>query len=212
MALDPNPTERSEQRLLDRMCNFSDAVFAFAMTLLVLDLRPQTTLDPGWAVDARARFAAFALSFAVISVFWAGHLTATRRLLRFDWYCFWINLAVIFSVVLMPFATSLLGSAIDPADGWRLYCAVIVALSLAQSALSLAIFRDRGRLVGGASVRERASRLVRAMSPGLAFTVGFLLTEGGRLDLARWCWTLILPLMIVARFVAPARPRSAAAA
>jgi uncharacterized membrane protein len=185
------------------MLNFSDAIFAFALTLLVLDLRPPEGDATHWTDEMTARFVTFVLSFALVAVFWAGHMAGTRRLKTFDWTVAWINLGVLFAIVLTPFASALLGSSLDPSVSWRIYCAVIIATSFFQSLLSLAIFRDRGRLVGDAGFRERFYRLLRAASPGLAFAAGIAAMEAGREDLARWCWVLIIPILMIAGLIAP---------
>lgn len=200
-----------EKRLVDRMIFFTDAVFAFAMTLLVLDLRPPAAADANWSAAAEGHFATFVLSFGVNAVFWAGHLSATRRLIVFDWTVLWLNVLLMFAIVLTPFSASLLGSPMPEAESWRIYCATMAFASLTQSALSLALFRDRGRLVGGAGIRERISRLLRAMSPGLAFGAGVALIEAGRLDLSRWCWLLVFPVLALAAAVGRGadRPRPA---
>lgn len=200
-------TKTDNDRLLIRMLNFSDAIFAFALTLLVLDLRPPEGDATHWTDEMSTRFVTFVLSFALVAVFWAGHMAGTRRLKSFDWTVAWINLGVLFSIVLTPFASALLGSSLDPSLSWRIYCAVIIATSASQSLLSLAIFRDGGRLVGGAGVRERLFRLLRALSPGVAFAGGLAAMEAGREDLARWCWVLIIPILMIAGLFAPREKR-----
>ena len=73
-----------------RLAAFSDAVFAIAMTLLVLDLdKPDPNLITNSAAlrDALAQwdaYGAFALSFAVIGLYWRAHFSAFRYLLRVD--------------------------------------------------------------------------------------------------------------------------------
>lgn len=196
-------TTADDDRLLVRMLNFSDAIFAFALTLLVLDLRPPEGDATHWTDDMTARFVTFAGSFGLVAIFWAGHMAGTRRLRVFDWTVAWINLGVLFSIVLMPFISALLGSQLDPSISWRIYCAVIAATSFFNSLLSLAIFRDKGRLVGGAGYRERAARFVRAASPGVAFAAGIAAFEFGREDLSRWCWILIFPLFLIGSLIAP---------
>ncbi|MBK8545361.1 MAG: hypothetical protein IPL62_18615 [Caulobacteraceae bacterium] len=80
----------------------------------------------------------------------------------------------------------------DPADG-RIYCAVLIAASLAQTALWLVASRSGGRLLaGGVTWRERGFRTLRALSPAIALAV----MCWGRLRLD-WCWAQILPVASV---------------
>jgi len=141
---------------------------------------------------------AFAGSFAVISIFWAAHLAITRRMVVFDWPTTWFNLAFLFAIALMPFGSSFLGA--DGAEGaaWRIYCAILIGASFAQTLLWLFLSRDRGRLIGGVAWRERAYRTVRALSPGIAFIVGFWAVGTGFANYSVLCWVLIFPIMLLA--------------
>ncbi|MGH7686017.1 MAG: TMEM175 family protein [Candidatus Dormibacteria bacterium] len=88
---------------------FSDGVFAVAITLLVLDLRIPitrgsliTALADEWPV-----FVAFLLSFMVIGIVWVNHHTLFHQLQFVDRPLLFFNLALLMTVVLIPFATSL---------------------------------------------------------------------------------------------------------
>ena len=143
----------SERRLIDRMIFFSDTIFAFALTLLAIDLRPPEGDIAEWSQQTAIRFTVFALTFAIVAIFWVGHLATTRKLLRFDWTALWMNLFFLFAIVLMPFGSSLLISRLDQTESWRIYSLIIIAASAGQTLLSLVIHRNGGRLVGGASFR-----------------------------------------------------------
>src|SRR5205085_10241027 len=86
-------------------------------------------------VEMAPHFGAFALSFAVTGVFWLGHLTILRSLARFDWWVAVINLLLLLILALMPFVSGLVGEYGQVGLGWQVYCAVLVAASLAQTAL-----------------------------------------------------------------------------
>jgi len=100
---------------LERLVFFSDAVFAIAITLLVLDLKV-----PALPGDASARaigdalvadapsFFAFALSFAVIGLYWLAHWRKFQLIVRANQTLLVINLALLGSVVFIPFPTSLI--------------------------------------------------------------------------------------------------------
>jgi uncharacterized membrane protein len=206
----PNAAQdAADSVLLHRLLFFSDAVFAIVLTLLVLDLRVPEVAQQSDMTAALAAMSpnltAFAASFALVSVFWMAHLSITRRLIAFDWLIAWLNMAFLFAIALMPFASGLLGRYGLMGPVWRIYCLVLIAASAAQTALLLAIVRDRGRLVGGMAPREFAFRLLRALSPALAFGTGLTLSYAGRPYLAAFCWLLFPPILIVARLLAPRR-------
>ncbi|MEO8263857.1 MAG: TMEM175 family protein, partial [Pseudolysinimonas sp.] len=100
----------------DRIQFFSDAVFAIAMTLLVLEIRLPESLgsgddvDPSWA-DIGAlwpQFFAYALSFAIIGLNWVTHHRKFLVIVRFDALLVTINLILLGFVALLPFPTSVL--------------------------------------------------------------------------------------------------------
>lgn len=196
--------DAASERLMHRAITFSDAVFAVALTLLVLELRPPPrdveVVDGLLAL--LPHLAAFAGSFALVAIFWAAHMALTRRLVVFDWPTVWVNLLFMFVIVLMPFASALLGGHGVTPLVWRLYCGVLIAASLAQTALWLVASRGGGRLLaGGVTWRERGFRTLRALSPAIAFGVGFWAVGTELAQWSVWCWVLILPVALVARLV-----------
>jgi uncharacterized membrane protein len=187
------PHENLDERLLHRMLFFTDAVFAIVMTILVLELKPpRGDLTSDEIVRVANELIAFAMSFAIISVFWAAHMNTTRRLQHFDWAVAFVNLAFLFPVCLVPFVTAwgFMGGL-----AWGAYCGVMVAISATNVALTLVASRGGGRLEGGSRPRERVARVARGASPGLAFAVGLVLVLSGHLQWAYPCGALI-PLFI----------------
>lgn len=100
----------------ERIVFFSDAVFAIAVTLLVIDLRVPEIEEA--LVDARLPAALWALwpkllsygiSFTVIAAYWVAHHTLFRCVKRFDQALIWLNLLFLFFVALTPFPTAVVG-------------------------------------------------------------------------------------------------------
>jgi uncharacterized membrane protein len=202
------PHETIDERLLNRVIFFTDAVFAIVLTLMVLDLKPppfDSPLGNGDAMRSMAsHFLAMVMSFFVIGVFWIAHLATTRRMRHFDWASAVANLVFMFPVCLLPFATAWWGQDLAAPFPWGMYCGTMVACSLANLALVLTISRDGGRLMGGISPRERAYRIARAASPGVAFGTGLVLMAFHQLALAQFCWVLIpIQLLVVGRILKP---------
>jgi uncharacterized membrane protein len=104
-------------RELERVALFSDAVFAIAITLLVLELKvpePETVRLAGGLGQALIhqipRFFAFLISFAVIGNYWTLHHLMFRRLRRCDDGLVALNLMLLFFVAFLPFPVALFGS------------------------------------------------------------------------------------------------------
>jgi uncharacterized membrane protein len=197
---------------LGRLLALSDGVLAFALTLLVLGLQPPEIRSAGAFVPALTalipKLVVFVSSFALIFVFWTAHMAIMRRLKVFDWPVLWVNGLFLLTIAVMPFASALLANTAVFALAWRVYCAQLVAASLAQSLLAVAVMRDKGRLVGGATMRERLWRLLRGLSPGLAFATGLALNLRGYISLSIWCWALIPVFLALSQILAgPRKPR-----
>lgn len=99
---------------LDRLVFISDAIFAFALTLLALDVRLPQDLDLSTdaallaaLADLAPQILAFVISFVVIAAFWLGHYRTFRVLTHADGRLIWLNLAFLLCVALLPFPTTI---------------------------------------------------------------------------------------------------------
>jgi uncharacterized membrane protein len=97
-----------------RLESFSDGIFAFAMTLLALDLRVPVLgafAGRGELVDAlRAQwpnYAAFAASFMAILIMWINHHGVFRSINRTTPRLFFANGLLLLMVTTAPFTTAL---------------------------------------------------------------------------------------------------------
>lgn len=102
---------------LDRVLGFSDGVFAFAITLLVLDLVvPQlakgapATEVPGLLFQELQSFINYFLSFFIVGVWWNAHHSMFSRIKRSNGTLNWLNLLFLLWISLTPFFTKLLDS------------------------------------------------------------------------------------------------------
>jgi uncharacterized membrane protein len=97
-----------------RVSNLSDAVFAIAMTLLVLTLDVPDAAE-GPLADALAQrlpqLIAFVLAFALVANIWWAHHKLVAHLGTMDRGLIAITLVLLGAVALVPFPTSLIGNA-----------------------------------------------------------------------------------------------------
>ncbi|MEV4812640.1 TMEM175 family protein [Micromonospora avicenniae] len=103
----------------DRVKAFSDGVFAIVITLLVLELRVPDYHEGGLLTGLRhegASYLAFVVSFGYIGVIWLNHHALIRLVRGTTLALNWINLAVLFGAVIIPFPTAVLASAFTEGD------------------------------------------------------------------------------------------------
>ena len=112
-------TDRQPQdsRTLDRLIFFSDAVFAIAITLLVLELRlpaggESTTTENllGSLLGQIPSVLGYVISFLVIALYWFGHTRMFRAIRGYDDGLFWRNMLYLMCIAFVPFPTSVLGT------------------------------------------------------------------------------------------------------
>jgi uncharacterized membrane protein len=101
----------------DRLAALSDGVFAFALTVVVLDIRVPgregvTTESGLWtALGALLpHFTVYVLAFLTLGILWVGQQAQLNLFARTDRDLTWIHLLFLASVAMLPFTTSLLAS------------------------------------------------------------------------------------------------------
>jgi uncharacterized membrane protein len=206
----------ADRRMLDRMIFFSDAVFAFALLLLAADIRLPGAIDDQniWSELATIapQFASFLISFALASLWWTVHLSATRELQTFDWPTAICNLLFLVCIVLLPFAADTFGANMTASAPLGLYWCVNAAASAAMTLLYIVMTRDKGRLVGGITGGERLLHILQSLAPGIVFTLGAYWAFTGQIWLSRFCCVLLGPIMMVLGIASGMMKRSKAKA
>lgn len=108
-------------RAFDRLVNFSDAVVAVAVTLLVLpiiDIRGTASEETVWAIigDHVSELFAYAFTFVVVGIMWLSHSRTFNRLRGFDGTIFMLNLLWLLGIALLPWASALYSEGIGVAE------------------------------------------------------------------------------------------------
>ena len=123
-----------------RMEGFSNSVFGFAITLLVLDIAvhpPGTPLQQ--LLNAWPAYLAYIISFLTIGGAWLVHTALTDRLARVDPLFLRLNLLVLLVVIFLPFPTRLIAEALNNGSGERVYVTLygltLLAIRILGSAL-----------------------------------------------------------------------------
>jgi uncharacterized membrane protein len=98
---------------LERLILFSDAVFAIAITLLVIEIKipdlPKESLTENALLQAMAhlipKFVGFFISFLLIGQYWTVHHRMFSYVVNFTDRLIWLNLLFLMAIALMPFST-----------------------------------------------------------------------------------------------------------
>ncbi len=105
---------------LDRILAISDGVFAFAVTLLVLDLvvpvlsSGATSADLAQALSKEnVSFISYLLSFFIAAVWWNAHNRNFSFLRNADSTLRWLNLLFLVWIALLPFFTKILNQYVN---------------------------------------------------------------------------------------------------
>jgi uncharacterized membrane protein len=135
-------TERFEQ--------FSDGVFAIAITLLALELKVPQLQSPDirealhdlWPLIPS--ILTFFLSFITIAIFWVNHRQLTQALNKMHRRILWANMLVLFFVTLIPFVTA--AASVNPLHPLAVltYSLILLGGSLSFSMLRYFIHQSCG--------------------------------------------------------------------
>jgi len=107
--------ERTHPSLLNkgRIENLSDSIFAFAMTLLVLNLEvPQPSAALRLSMESvlqslNTDFMQYAVAFLALAVFWTIHHRQFNYITFIDMRMLWLNIIGLMLVAIVPFTTEL---------------------------------------------------------------------------------------------------------
>ncbi len=193
--------KRSESELeFGRILAFSDAVFAIAMTILVLTITVPNIPDrlvadelPGKIADLWPHLFSYLLSFAVIGVHWIGHHVIFSRIVRYDMRLVAINLAFLCFIALLPFPTELLGEYGDQAISVVIYATNLTILGVLQTWLFVHAIR-RGLLRESISDEEEKHWIANLVFKPIIFGASIPIAIFVSPSLAQYSWILLLVL------------------
>ena len=193
----------------ERVTFFSDAVFAIAMTLLVVGLTvPELTQGQDLPRemlqalrDRQPEILSFFIGFAVLGFYWNGHhrffstlRAVSRSLIR-------VNLVYLALVAFLPFPTALIGRYEDNPVSFVLFALCVAAIS----GLEVVLFRVASRQE--LTKATLSPSLLRYAALAQTLPVAFFLLS---IPIAFWStsaalysWLLLIPLSMMVGRVAP---------
>ncbi|QNP45950.1 DUF1211 domain-containing protein [Sphingomonas sediminicola] len=118
---------------------FSDAVFAIAVTIMVLEIRVPDTLafasDMAALEDFATLLAIYVLSFVVVGILWANHHYLVFTLPTSDRATIWLNNHVLFWVTMVPVVARFFGQHPTSPRATAAYAYVIMMCTFALTLL-----------------------------------------------------------------------------
>ncbi len=126
------PKHKKELQL-ERVIFFSDAVFAIAITLLVIeikaphaeDLLDSTLLNS--LLSMIPKFIGFFISFLLIGQYWVTHHKLFGYVENYDQKLLWINIFFLLTIVTMPFSSALYSENVRVNLAFIIYCFNVIA-------------------------------------------------------------------------------------
>ena len=173
LTVDEPLAERIERHNFDRLLMLSDGVFAIAITLLVLELKPPEHWNGGLetliAAMSRPLFA-YGAGFLLIGGYWLLHRRLFAKLRRVDAVATVLALLLLFVIALVPGVAMLIAEH-GPARSMLVYLMMVAAISVVQLALwsYAALVAD----LADPSL-DRSARINQALQmavPALAFAI-----------------------------------------
>jgi uncharacterized membrane protein len=205
VSVDLSQDRTERDRLgIERLVFFSDAVFAIAMTLLILDIRLPAGVETAnnhqlllLLTGLWHKYLAYFISFWVIGLYWISHHRKFLLIKRWDHLLLSLNLLLLMVIAFIPFPTAVMS------ENGNLTATVFYALVMALAGITQMILwwhaSGDNKLLD--MHLDRMQRW-REVAPPLASVVIFLLSIGVAffdLNLVRIIWVLIPPLSIYLR-------------
>lgn len=184
----------------ERLVFFSDAVYAIAITLLVIDLR----LPEGFGeldnaelrrmlVSIWPQYLSYMLSFVVIGSFWRNHHHKFQFIARYDRTLLSLNLLSLMVIAFIPFPTNVLGQS-GNATATIFYAGTIVVASLLSALLWWYPLR-RYLVKPDTPPRELRLNTIRPLITALVFAISIPIAFFDAFW-AKIFWAVLLPVTL----------------
>jgi uncharacterized membrane protein len=204
-------TGRSLQ--FERMLFFSDAVFAIAITLLVIEIRlphiesqtPEAMIEA--LLSLIPNYIGFLISFAVVGRFWIGHHSLFGYIADFDRRVLVRNLIFLGVIAFMPFPTAVLSEHSTSAVTVISYACWLVVAGLLNRWLGAGVASLAATQEGGVSAELR--QLIRGA--WMPVIIGAVAIGGALVQPAFGLVALMVSPLFMLVFQRFTRPRPAAA-
>ncbi len=140
-----------------RLEAFSDGVIAVIITVMVLELKVPASDGFAGLREVLPMALVYLLSFVQTGIYWVNHHYLIDEVETVGHGLLWANLAFLFCLSLIPFATAWLGLKGLTSFATALYAATCALPGIAYSILSGTVRRRAGAMLPGMPTREALS-------------------------------------------------------
>ena len=192
--------EPQESNEFGRGISFFDAIYGFAITLLIANVdapHPAAWVDFDALVDSGvlSQLLGLTLSFIVIAVFWRVNVRVMKRLRGLDPATTFLNLVAVGFVILIPFTTQGIS---DPESAQymlptAMYAVNIALVSIAQLLL-FEVARARGLERERTTARENTLHMADTLVTPVVFLASIPIGLLFGTDAAKWSWLSLVVL------------------
>jgi uncharacterized membrane protein len=190
---------------VERVISFSDAVFAFAITLMALsidipDLPTHLTqselLDKLY--DLYPQFESYIISFAVIAIFWVSYHQVFNHIKGSHITMVYLNLLFLLLITLLSLSTSLVINYGTYQIPYIIYCFIVIMTSSLLATIWWHATRNKRLVDKNLHHFFIKGVLVNLMSIPIVFTISIIISFVN-LDIAQYFWLIIAPLNITTK-------------
>ena len=160
----------------NRLEAFADAVFAIAITLLIIEIQlpphdevvRRGGLGPT-LLDLWPSYLAYLMSFIVIGIMWANHYNLMKLIDRVDHRFITLNLLLLLCIAFLPFPTAVMAEHLtnhhERSVGVAFYCGCFTVTAALYFLVWWHAAKDR-RLIASHVPDDAVSAVTRAYAPG----------------------------------------------
>ncbi|OAV59406.1 TMEM175 family protein [Enteractinococcus helveticum] len=192
------PVYQRETSSFDRVLGFLDAIYAFAVTLLVLNI-DVTSSDAWSSIEAfftqgmGGQLLGFLISFVVIVAFWRRNHEILADFTGLDSTTITWNIVVAGLIIFIPFTTQ--GISDPHTDELPLPTAVYaanIALAVIAHSIMLQVAARRGLLIKPLNRHQLRARALDSLGAPLVFLVSIPVAYLADGNTAKLCWLTLL--------------------
>jgi uncharacterized membrane protein len=190
---------------LEHVISFSDAVFAFAITLMAIsidipDLPTNLTQSQlvGKLYEMYPQVESYLISFAIIAIFWVSYHQVFNHIMGSPIQMVYLNLLFLMLITLLSLSTSLVINYGSYQIPYIIYCTIVIMTSSLLAVIWWYATRDRKLINKNIHPLFVKGVMVNLLSLPAVFSLSIFVSFMD-LDIAQYIWLGIVPLSFIIR-------------